>query len=436
MAFVPIYIVILFSTIIVDYFAGILIEKTTTQKKLFLIISLIANIGVLIVFKYYNFFISNINSVSGVEWPLLHILLPIGLSFHTFQAMSYTIEVYKGNQKAEKHFGIYALYVMFYPQLVAGPIERPQNILHQFHQKNHFNYANFVNGLKLMAWGMFKKVVIADRLAIYVNQVFDHSNNYEGLTVIIACLFFALQIYFDFSAYSDIAIGAAQTMGFTLMTNFKMPYFSTSISEFWSRWHISLSSWFKDYLYIPLGGNKKSKLRTKLNTFIVFIISGFWHGANWTFLFWGFLHGLFVTVENEIKSYKKIKISNFTKRIIILPLICLAWVFFRATNIEQAFKMIGSATHNVLNQINAIITNSNLSRLKLLYAGKESSVFILSILFCIMVLTIEWRQKNLTIAQYFSTFKKPIRYSIYFFLIYGTILFGVFEKNQFIYFQF
>jgi D-alanyl-lipoteichoic acid acyltransferase DltB (MBOAT superfamily) len=436
MAFVPIYILILFGTIIIDYFAGLLIEKSTNNKKLFLVFSLIANIGVLIVFKYYNFFISNINAVSTSNWPLLNILLPIGLSFHTFQAMSYTIEVYRGKQKAEKHFGIYALYVMFYPQLVAGPIERPQNILHQFHEKKYFNYANVVNGLKLMAWGMFKKVVIADRLAIYVNQVFDHYHNFEGIPVIIACLFFALQIYFDFSAYSDIAVGSAKTMGFDLMINFKSPYFSTSISEFWSRWHISLSSWFRDYLYIPLGGNRISKFRTKINQFIVFIISGFWHGANWTFLFWGFLHGLFVTTENTIKNYISFKFPVFFYRMVVLILVSFAWVFFRATSISQAFFMINSATHKLFSQIISIITNSNLSRLKLLYVNKESSIFLLSVIFCSIVLIIEWRQKNLIITEYFSRLKKPIRYCIYFFLIYGTIVFGVFEKNQFIYFQF
>jgi alginate O-acetyltransferase complex protein AlgI len=297
MAFVPIYIVILFGTIIIDYVAGILIEQARgNTRKHYLVVSLVANIGVLFVFKYYNFFIGNINDASGLSIPLLTILLPIGLSFHTFQAMSYTIEVYRGNQKAEKHFGIYALYVMFYPQLVAGPIERPQNILHQFHERKYFSYENVVNGLKMIAWGMFKKVVIADRLAVYVNEVFDHHAQYEGIPVIMACVFFALQIYLDFSAYSDIALGCAKTLGFDLMVNFRSPYFARSIAEFWSRWHISLSTWFRDYLYIPLGGNRISKKRTVLNQFIVFMISGFWHGANWTFVFWGFLHGTYVSV--------------------------------------------------------------------------------------------------------------------------------------------
>lgn len=438
MAFVPVYIFILFGTIIVDYFAGIFIEKTKgSKRKLFLVASLIANIGILVVFKYYNFFIDNINTLSGQDTPFLKILLPIGLSFHTFQAMSYTIEVYRGNQKCEKHFGIYALYVMFYPQLVAGPIERPQNILHQFHEPKHFSYSNIVNGLKMIAWGMFKKVVIADRLAIYVNQVFDHHLQYEGIPVLIACVFFALQIYFDFSAYSEIALGSAKTMGFDLIVNFNQPYFSKSISEFWSRWHISLSTWFRDYLYIPLGGNRISKTRTIVNQFIVFLISGFWHGANWTFVFWGFLHGAFVSVENLIKQSKRsFKLNTFLKRIFILSIITMAWVFFRASSITQAFEMIGASVKHIPQQIKEIITNADLARLKLLYVNKDSSVLFLSVVLSAFVFLIEWKQKNLNIADYFAKFNKPLRYSIYFFLIYGSIFFGVFEKNQFIYFQF
>src|SRR5678815_1064118 len=221
--------------------------------------------------------------------PFLKIILPIGLSFHTFQAMSYTIEVYRGNQKAERNFGIYALYVMFYPQLVAGPIERPQNLLHQFYENHKFDYERVVNGLKLILWGFFKKLVIADRLALYVGAVYNNPTHHTGLSFIMATIFFAFQIYCDFSGYSDIAIGAAKVMGFKLMTNFNRPYFARSISEFWKRWHISLSTWFKDYLYISLGGNRVSVPRWYFNLFIVFLVSGLWHGANWTYIIWGCL---------------------------------------------------------------------------------------------------------------------------------------------------
>lgn len=437
MAFVPVYIVILFATIIIDYVAGLLIEQAQGRKrKYYLVISLVANIGVLFVFKYYNFFIGNINAASGLSIPLLTILLPIGLSFHTFQAMSYTIEVYRGNQKAETHFGIYALYVMFYPQLVAGPIERPQNILHQFHERKSFSYENVVNGLKMIAWGMFKKVVIADRLAVYVNEVFDHHSQYEGIPVLIACVFFALQIYLDFSAYSEIALGCAKTLGFDLMVNFRSPYFARSVVEFWSRWHISLSTWFRDYLYIPLGGNRISQKRTVLNQFIVFMVSGFWHGANWTFIFWGFLHGTYVSVENVMKRSLKLKSPLFLKRLFILALITFAWIFFRATSMSQAFEMISSSVRHIPGQMSAILSNTDLARLKLLYVNKESSVLFLSVIFCALVFIVESRQKGRSITEYFASLSRPLRYAAYLFLIYGSILFGIFEKNQFIYFQF
>jgi len=293
MTFVPVYILILAFTIVVDYFAGIFIEKNTGKKrKLFLIASLIANIGVLAIFKYYNFINQNLSLLlNGLHLhnslPYLTILLPIGLSFHTFQAMSYTIEVYRGNEKAERNFGIYSLYVMFYPQLVAGPIERPQNLLHQFRTEHKFDYQRVADGLKLMAWGLFKKVVIADKLAIIVNNVYDDPCHYHGLSFVIASIFFAFQIFCDFSGYTDIAIGAAQVMGFKLMKNFNKPYHSKSISEFWSRWHISLSTWFNDYLYIPLGGSRVKVPRWYFNLFIVFVISGLWHGANWAYIAWG-----------------------------------------------------------------------------------------------------------------------------------------------------
>jgi D-alanyl-lipoteichoic acid acyltransferase DltB (MBOAT superfamily) len=258
MAFIPVYILILFGTIIIDYFAGIFIERVKQkQKRAFLVLSLVANIGALCVFKYYNFFIGNMEDFFSVihihaNLPLLTILLPIGLSFHTFQAMSYTIEVYRGNQKAEKHFGIYALYVMFFPQLVAGPIERPQNLLHQFKEEHFFDYARIVSGLRLMGWGLFKKVVVADRLAVVVDKVYANPGSFNSISLLIAVIFYAFQIFCDFSGYSDIAVGSARVLGINLMQNFNNPFLSKSVTEFWRRWHISLSTWLKDYLYTSL----------------------------------------------------------------------------------------------------------------------------------------------------------------------------------------
>ena len=292
MSFVPAYILILGFTIVIDYFAGILIEQSSGNKRNFyLILSIAANVGVLAIFKYYNFLNDNLTAILGDfgyqnKIPYLSILLPIGLSFHTFQAMSYTIEVYRGHQKAERHFGIYSLYVMFYPQLVAGPIERPQNILPQMHAKHEFKYENVVEGLRLMLWGFFKKIVIADRLAIYVDAVYNNADKHSGITLITATVFFAFQIYCDFSGYTDIARGAARVMGYELMLNFRRPYLAKSIKEFWSRWHISLSTWFRDYLYIPLGGNRVPIPRWYLNLMIVFMISRLWHGAALTYIIW------------------------------------------------------------------------------------------------------------------------------------------------------
>ncbi len=300
MAFVPIYILILGFTIAIEYFAGIFIESTEGKKrKLYLICSLVANIGVLALFKYYNFLNDNLTLLLGHlhvnnPIPILKILLPIGLSFHTFQAMSYTIEVYRGKQKAERNFGMYSLYVMFYPQLGTGPIERPQNLLPQLKAEHPFDSANVTSGLRLIAWGLFKKVVIADRLAILVDNVYSKPHHYNGISLAIATLFFTYQIYCDFSGYTDIAIGTARVMGIKLMQNFNNPFQAKSLPEFWTRWHISLSTWFRDYLYIPLGGNRVALPRHLFNLFFVFLIGGLWHGAHWTFIAWGALHGFYL----------------------------------------------------------------------------------------------------------------------------------------------
>lgn len=358
MFFKPEYILILAFTIVIDYFAGLLLEKEQDRrkKKIYLIASLVANIGVLAIFKYYNFINDNITGIATLfdiknPIPYLTILLPIGLSFHTFQAMSYTIEVYRGNQKAERHFGIYSLYVMFYPQLVAGPIERPQNILHQFHEKKYFTYDNAVQGLNLILYGLFMKIVIADRLAVYVNKVYADIDNASSLSVLMAVCFFSFQIYCDFAGYSNIARGTAKFMGYDLMVNFNRPYLAQSIPEFWSRWHISLSTWFRDYLYIPLGGNRVSAPRWYFNLFIVFLISGLWHGANWTFIVWGALHGIYVVFANVTKSYQQ-RITEVLmldrvpwllvgiNRVWVFVLVTFAWIFFRAENFTQASKII------------------------------------------------------------------------------------------------
>ncbi len=340
--FIPAYLLILIFLILVDYFAAILIEQSQ-QKKKWLVCSIIANIAILALFKYYNFFAGNINNAGNGHLPLLNLILPIGLSFHTFQAMSYTIEVYRGNYKAERHIGMYALYVLFYPQLVAGPIERPNNILPQLKSKIKFNPQNLLDGVRLMLWGFFKKLVIADKAAIYVAIVYNHPNEYHFLNVIIAILFFSLQIYCDFSGYTDIARGAARTMGYELMINFNRPFFAKSIREFWRRWHISLSSWFRDYVYIPVGGSKGSKQKTVLALLIVFALSGFWHGAGFNFIIWGLLHALFVIVSFFL--FSKTKNFGLPGLLITNLLVAYAFVFFRNNSVSHAIEIILSSVN-------------------------------------------------------------------------------------------
>jgi alginate O-acetyltransferase complex protein AlgI len=437
MAFVPIYIFILGFTIVVDYFAGIYLEKFEGKKrKVFLIASLVANIGVLAMFKYFNFLNENLTALMhgfGYKNPIpyLSILLPIGLSFHTFQAMSYTIEVYRGKQKAEKNFGIYALYVMFYPQLVAGPIERPQNLLHQFYEKHEFDYNRVVSGLKLMLWGLFKKIVIADRLAIYVNYAYDKYDTSSGMTLLMASIFFSIQMYCDFSGYSDIATGAARVMGFKLMTNFRRPIFARTTSEFWQRWHISLSTWFKDYLYFPLGGNRVAVPRWYFNLMVVFLISGLWHGANWTFIVWGAINGLYVligiiTQKRRAKFNKLIgldkwpKLMTFIDISIVFVLVFLVRVFFRANSVQQGFFVIKK-----------IFTFSG-------SVWFENPSMILFSFFAIFVLiAAEWKLEfykgKFSILNNENRLIRRLAYAAMVVLI---LLLGVFDGGQFIYFQF
>ncbi|WP_428328416.1 MBOAT family O-acyltransferase [Mucilaginibacter sp.] len=422
MYFRPQYILIILFTIIVDYIAGLLIEKASGKKrKLFLLISIIANVGVLAFYKYFNFFAENINFLlpsATHKIPLLDFILPIGLSFHTFQAMSYTIEVYRGNQKAERHFGIYALYVMFYPQMVAGPIERPKHILPQLHRVNKFSNSKFITGIFLIIVGLFKKMVIADRLGLYVDPVFSHPHSHSALDLLLATYFFAFQIYCDFSGYSDIAIGAALTLGIELMKNFNMPYLAKNIAEFWKRWHISLSTWFRDYLYIPLGGNRVSFFITCINLLIVFMVSGLWHGANWKYLVWGFIHGCLLIIYQVLKKLN-IQLKGFTylKWLITFNMVCLAWIFFRADTVADGFYIL----HKICS-FNGLAYSANS-----IMAVKE---IIYCVIIIISLLVGEWYLRNYTA---FSN-KKKIITTIG--LIIACYFLGIFNEAQFIYFQF
>jgi len=428
MVFKPEYLLILFFTIIIDYFAGIWIEKTKgKQRKWLLIISIISNVGILAFFKYYQFFFGNISHILGFwqiknPFPLLKFLLPIGLSFHTFQAMSYTIEVYRGNQKAERHFGIYALYVMFYPQLVAGPIERPQNILPQFHKTQKYDWEQVKSGLMMMVWGLFKKIVIADRLSLMVDFAYKNPSEQNGLTLLVATFFYTFQIYCDFSGYTDIAIGSARVMGFDLMENFRTPYFSTSISEFWKRWHISLSTWFRDYLYIPLGGNRVSEWRRYFNQFFVFMVSGLWHGAAWTFIIWGSLHGFYLILAVlRDKHLPKLSLpqSLLGKSINLIStfiLVMLTWVFFRAKEVNDAIIVLKKISSFSLSET----IKTPLNQIEMLFS-------------LALIIFLLWKE-----LKYFqiNTQKTFQFYGLIVVFITTIYFLGVFDTNQFIYFQF
>lgn len=376
MAFVPKYILILFFLIVVDYFLGRTIGKQTGRKrKIFLFISIAANIGTLFFFKYFNFFNENISRVADfVHWNyspfFLSIILPLGLSFHIFQSLSYVIEVYRGKYEPEKNFLIYALYVMFFPQLVAGPIERPYNLLPQFHVKHDFDFASVAAGLQRMLWGFFKKIVIADNLALYVDAAYNYPHIYPGLTLFVATFFLAFQIYCDFSGYSDIAIGSARVLGFTLMENFNLPYFSRSIAEFWRRWHISLSSWVRDYFYYPfvLSVKRTSGFRVYWGLFIAFVLIGLWHGARWTFVAFGALHGFYTVfgyLTKKIRQHiagilgisKRPFLHRFLQIAVTFGFVCLSFIFFRADTIRTAYYILGSSLWGVVGLGNGVASS-------------------------------------------------------------------------------
>ncbi len=439
-AFIPTYLFILLLLIAIDYVAARQIERATgTKRKIYLSFSIVSMLTILFIFKYYNFFqliiAQTVELLGGRYTPeQLSLVLPLGLSFHTFQSLSYVIEVYRENIQAERHLGRYALYVMFFPQLVAGPIERPQNLLAQLHTTQHPDPSQIAAGLKRMAWGFFKKMVIADRLALYVNAVYSHPGDYHGLPILIATYFFAFQIYADFSGYCDIAIGSAQVMGFRLKQNFRQPYFAASIAEFWQRWHISLSSWFRDYLYAPLGGNKFGLARQSRNILIVFIVSGLWHGANWTFLVWGALHGLFRIIELITQSLnQRFKPLLHATRlapwrhgwrvVLTFHLVCFGWIFFRAGCLTEAICLI----QQLFNFSPGWFTfNIGLAWDRLLTTTLLLGIF----------LVIEYFSTRHDLETWLSRQPWLMRLGTYYLLIMSILLLGEFGSRQFIYFQF
>jgi D-alanyl-lipoteichoic acid acyltransferase DltB (MBOAT superfamily) len=432
----PVYALLILTSTVITFacskFIGIQenSEVRGRKKKWILAASLIINFGILFVFKYFNFVNESVFAVldsMGLRWqlPNLDVLLPVGISFYTFQAVGYTIDVYRGDLKAENDFFTYALFVSFFPQLVAGPIERAKNLLPQFHEHHTFSYDATVSGLKLMLWGYFMKLCVADRIGNYVDAVYNNLPHHSGVSVLLATIFFAFQIYCDFGGYSLIAIGAAKVMGFRLMENFRRPYFSLSPKEFWKRWHISLSSWFMDYVYIPLGGNRVKYWRHLTNLMITFLVSGLWHGANWTFVLWGATHGLFLVIENVLTrlfgkhEYNSLWI-RLPKMLLCFALVCFAWIFFRANTASDAFMAIGK-----------IFTEGGP-----LFVNDAMTVIVLGSL-SLLVLVIKDLLDEIKSPILFVNSKKPIVSLVSsVLLLYYILLFGVFDGGQFIYFQF
>ncbi len=407
-------------------------------RRLFLILSLCSNLGLLFLFKYYTFFSQSLLALFDqfnifYDLPAFDFLLPVGISFYTFQTLSYTIDVYRGKRKAEKHLGIFALYVAFFPQLVAGPIERSTRLLPQLFEKKKFDYQRVSDGLKLMLWGFFKKVVIADRLAIMVDTVYNQPHEYSGIPLLVATWFFAFQIYCDFSGYSDIAIGAAQVMGYNLMDNFKRPYFSKNISEFWKRWHISLSSWFKDYLYVSIGGNRVKKWRWYSNLMIVFLVSGLWHGADWTFVIWGGLHGAYLifSILTTKMRYRLISLFRLHDHPFCLKciqvfttfhLVLFGWIFFRANNLFDALYIVKN-----------IFKGPNWHHYTI---GLNQSEFVIALLSILFMESVHLMQRHRRMRRFLNNKPKALRWSIYIVVLISILMFGVFSNQEFIYFQF
>ncbi|MGL2988095.1 MBOAT family O-acyltransferase [Flavobacterium sp. RSSA_27] len=419
-----------------DYTAGIQIEKSSSEKSrnFWFWLSILINLGFLGVFKYYNFFADSLIQLFqsfGVTIHLstLQVLLPVGISFYTFHGLSYVIDIYKRRISAEHDFVVYSLFVSYFPLLVAGPIERATHLLPQLKKKRVFSYAQGVSGLRQILWGLFKKIVIADTCARYANPIFNQADDYSGSTLFIGALFFTFQIYGDFSGYSDIALGTSRLLGIELLKNFSFPYFSRDIAEFWRRWHISLSSWFKDYLYIPLGGSKGGKWMQVRNTFIIFLVSGFWHGANWTFVFWGFLNAVYflpLLLTNKNRSNLEIvannsvfpTLSEFIAMAVTFILTVFAWIFFRAESLPVAFQLIQG------------IFSSSFFQLPLI----RPTYLIVLILFFV---SIEWfgRRGNFALEHFLGNRSRILRWSFYLFLLVLLFLFQS-EPEIFIYFQF
>jgi len=443
--FQPEYLLLIILLTFVSYFSALQMGKEAipSKRKKILLFCLAFHLGILFIFKYYNFFNSSLRALFGnfdlfYSLPSLPFLLPVGLSFFTFKSLSYAIDVYRGGQVPERHVGRLGLYIAFFPQLLAGPIERAKRLLPQFHERHDFDYQRVSDGLKLMLWGLFQKIVIADNLAPLVDAVYNHPTHYQGASLMLATLFFTFQIYCDFAGYSDIAIGAAQVLGFRTMDNFNRPYFSKSIQEFWRRWHISLSTWFRDYLYFPLGGNRVSIPRWYLNLFVVLLICGLWHGANWTFIIWGGIHGFFLVfaaftqgvrekIHQVIGLERAPKLHSFVKGLVTFLLVCFAWIFFRANNVSDGLYII-SHLWTGWGDVHewGLVPFEGILKFNLMIGVASTGILLI----------IHFLQGEDNFSHWLSQKGMVWRWSVYYSMILAILLFGPSKSKEFIYFQF
>lgn len=437
------YVVLILFTTVISYGGGILMERASSEKqrKALLWTVLVSCLGVLFVFKYFNFFSRSFSAACRaaairISPITLKLMLPVGISFYTFQTLSYVIDVYRGDIRAEHHFGIYATFVSFFPQLVAGPIERSKNLLHQIRERHTFDYQLAADGMKLMTWGFFKKLVVADNLAVYVDRIYNGLPMYRGLSLAVATVFFAFQIYCDFSGYSDIARGTANLFGIRLMVNFKSPYFSGSVKEFWSRWHISLSTWFRDYVYIPLGGNRVRKIRHYANLIVTFLVSGLWHGANWTFVVWGGLHG-FLQVAEQALGLKPAASDKDSPRgpgwwlraAGVFGLVCGAWVFFRANSMADAVYVFSHMFDGIENPYLYIVQASHDLNIAV---GRALWLSV----YLVILMVYDYISLGQDVISLVNRQKTAVRWVIYFALVTFIIFNRSVTKSAFIYFQF
>ena len=437
------YVILIMATTLINYGVAIAIEKCDRRswRRVLLVLGVSASLTLLLTYKYADFVSENIEqalAVATISWevPYLDLILPLGISFYTFQAIGYVIDVYRGETKAERHLGIFALYVSFFPQLVAGPIERSHRLLPQFRRAYSFEPTRIVSGLGLILWGLFKKIVVADNVATVVDVVYENPDAYSGPFLILATFFFAIQIYCDFSGYSDMAVGTARILGYNLMINFERPYFARSVGQFWRRWHISLSTWFRDYVYRPLGGNRVRRRIWIRNIIVVFLLSGIWHGANWTFVVWGLIHGItlvvgVLTVDWRIRFSDAIGLSRLPKvhalmrTLIVFIIVLIAWVFFRAQSIGEALSIIGGFT-DLTNVRFDMLWSLGLTRFQM-------AVAFGSILALFMTEAIQEFQPPSAMKLWSM---RPVRWASYAIAFYAIVFFGVFGQKEFIYFQF